>query len=165
MKVRPAESNSGIVFVRTDLPGSPEVIAGHQFVVNTQLATTLGFQKVTVGTVEHLLAALQGAGLDNARVELDGPEVPIMDGSAVIFYEAFQRAGYQTQAQVRTILALRQKVELKMGEKWALQSRLLVSKFTGLSSGTTLRLVTKSFVIKREEHLSRSWLLLVPSAS
>jgi UDP-3-O-[3-hydroxymyristoyl] N-acetylglucosamine deacetylase len=119
LRVAPASLNTGVVFVRTDLPGAPEIPAEHQFVVNTQLATTLGRNQVTVGTVEHLLAALQGAELDNVRVELDGPEVPIMDGSAAVFYQAFQKVGSQTQNQVRPILALRNRVELKMGEKWA----------------------------------------------
>ncbi len=119
IRLNPSAPGSGVVFVRTDLPGCPEIPAEHQFVVSTQLATTLGYQQVTVGTVEHLLAALQGANIDNVRVELDGPEVPIMDGSAAVFYDAFQKAGIQTQSQARRILALRRKVELKMGEKWA----------------------------------------------
>ena len=83
------------------------------------MAHTLGRNQVTVSTVEHLLAALHGAELDNVRIELDGAEVPIMDGSAAVFYQAFQKTGIQTQNQFRTVLALRQKVELKMGEKWA----------------------------------------------
>jgi len=120
LRLFPAAPNSGIVFVRSDLPGSPEIPAHHKVVVSTQLATTLGLRQVTVSTVEHLLAALQGTQIDNVRVEVDGAEIPIMDGSAVVFYRAIQQAGIQTQNQSRAVLALRRKVELKMGEKWAI---------------------------------------------
>ena len=119
VRLCPAPTHAGIVFVRTDLEGSPEVSAHYKNIVNTQLATTLGLAGVTVSTVEHLLAALQGAGVDNVRVELDGPEVPVMDGSAAIFYDAIQQVGVMTQLETRPILALRKKVEIKIDEKWA----------------------------------------------
>ncbi len=118
--LRPAQPNRGVLFVRTDLPGAPEIAAHYKNIVNTQLATTLGYGGVTLSTVEHVLAALQGCGVDNAIIEVDGPEVPIMDGSSGAFWEAIQSVGVESQLQARPYLALRKKVELKIGEKWAL---------------------------------------------
>src|SRR4051812_18151584 len=85
LTLRPAPPNHGVVFVRTDLERPVSIPASAQYVVDTSLATTLGKGEVRVGTVEHLMAALSGLGIDNVRVELDGPEVPIMDGSAATF--------------------------------------------------------------------------------
>ena len=78
----PARANAGVVFKRTDLKNAPKISAHYKNIINTQLATTLGRGKITVGTVEHVLAALQGLGIDNASLELNGPEVPILDGSS-----------------------------------------------------------------------------------
>ncbi len=117
--LKPAAPNRGIIFVRTDLEGSPEIAAHYKNIVNTQMATTLGRGKAIVSTVEHILAAFQGMGIDNAIIELDGPEMPIMDGSSRVFYEAMVSVGIETQLQARPYLALRKKVEIKMGEKWA----------------------------------------------
>lgn len=91
--IQPAAPGTGIVFIRTDLCPRVEIRARADKVVSTRLATTLGDQGATVGTVEHLLAALYGLGVDNARVELDGPEVPILDGSAQPFVELIREAG------------------------------------------------------------------------
>jgi len=117
--LRPAPADFGIVFARTDLDGHPRISARFENVVSTQLATTLGYNKVTLSTVEHVLAALQGLEVDNALVEVDGPEVPIMDGSSAVFCEAIEAVGTEQQLVPRPYLALRKKVELKMGEKWA----------------------------------------------
>jgi len=117
--IHPARPNQGVVFVRKDLDDAPQISAHFKNVVNTQLATTLGRGKVTVSTVEHLLAALQGMGIDNATVEVSGPEIPILDGSSIRFVEAIQAAGVDSQLVSRPYLALRRKVEVKMAEKWA----------------------------------------------
>lgn len=119
LKMKPARTNFGIQFVRTDLEGQPEVAAHYKNVINTQMATTLGRGQITIGTVEHVLAALQGMGIDNCLIEVSGPEVPIMDGSSGPFCEAIIRAGVLVQRQRRPILALRRKVEIKIAEKWA----------------------------------------------
>ena len=119
LTLNPAHPNTGIRFVRIDLGGCPEVQAHYKNVINTQMATTLGVGKVTIGTVEHVLAALQGMGIDNCVIEVDGPEVPIMDGSSGPFCEAIIRAGVTVQRQPRAVLALRRKVEIKVAEKWA----------------------------------------------
>src|SRR5262249_29153358 len=89
----PAPAAHGIVFVRTDLPTRTEIPAVARYVVNTELATTLGRDGSEIATVEHLLAAMSGLGIDNARIELDGPEVPIMDGSAAPFAYLIRSAG------------------------------------------------------------------------
>lgn len=97
MKVHPASENHGYVFRRTDLEGNPEIKADLDHVVSTKRGTTIGVNGATVHTTEHILAALYGSEIDNALIELDGPEVPIMDGSARDFVEAIQKAGIADQ--------------------------------------------------------------------
>ncbi|MBC7690341.1 MAG: UDP-3-O-acyl-N-acetylglucosamine deacetylase [Methylotenera sp.] len=117
MTLHPAAANRGIHFVRTDLENSAPISAHYKNVVNTQLATTLGRGNVTISTVEHVLAALQGMGVDNALIEVSGPEVPLMDGSSAPFAEAIQKVGTEVQMQTRPYLALRRRVEVKLAEK------------------------------------------------
>ena len=119
VKIHPGRPGSGIVFVRGDLSDSPAIPALASSVVSTQLATTLGIGNVTIATVEHLLAALQGLGVDNAWVEVDGPEMPILDGSSAPFCRAISEAGLVAQVKARTTLVLRRRVEVKLNEKWA----------------------------------------------
>lgn len=92
LTIHPAESDSGIVFQRSDLPGKPKVAANIDHVVSTPRCTILGNKQFTIHTVEHVLSALMGMGIDNALLELNGPEVPIMDGSAKTFVEAITNA-------------------------------------------------------------------------
>lgn len=93
MTVRPAGAGHGIVFLRTDVP-SGRIPARYDLVSDTRLCTRLSNRHgVSVGTVEHLMAALAGCGISDALISLDGPEVPIMDGSSADFVEAFARAG------------------------------------------------------------------------
>jgi UDP-3-O-[3-hydroxymyristoyl] N-acetylglucosamine deacetylase len=82
LSIKPAPANSGIRFVRTDLPGSPSLIARPEAVHSTAQATVLGGDDFTIATIEHCLATLAGFEIDNAVVEVDGPELPIGDGSA-----------------------------------------------------------------------------------
>ena len=119
MSIKPALPGQGIVFVRSDLKDSPAIAAHYINVVDTKLATTLGRGKVTVSTVEHVLAALSGMGVDNAVVEVDNCEIPIMDGSSKVFCEAIEKVGLQSQLQNRSVLAVRRRVEVKHNEKWA----------------------------------------------
>ncbi len=109
--LHPADANSGICFLRTGLPGGHErlIAARWSEVSMTELCTVIGrSDHATVSTVEHLLAALSGLGVDNVLVEIDGPEVPIMDGSAADFVEAIDQAGIvQLQAQRRYIKVLK----------------------------------------------------------
>jgi len=85
LTLRPAPVDTGVVFVRTDLDPVVEIKALNTSVVDTQLATTLGEGNAKISTVEHVLAALSGLGIDNVYVEVSGPEMPIMDGSAATF--------------------------------------------------------------------------------
>lgn len=94
---KPASENEGIVFIRTDLPDSPEIPADIEHVVDISRGTTIGLDGATVGTIEHLLAAIKGSGIDNVRIEIDGGEVPVGDGSALPYVELLKEAGLQEQ--------------------------------------------------------------------
>jgi UDP-3-O-[3-hydroxymyristoyl] N-acetylglucosamine deacetylase len=115
----PAPVNHGIVFVRTDMSRPVAIPALTEFVVDTSLATTLGKDGVKVSTVEHLMSALAGMGLDNVRVELDGPEVPIMDGSAAPFAALIAQAGLREQEEPRRLLVIKKPVTVVDGDKEA----------------------------------------------
>ena len=119
LRIKPANPDSGILFKRVDLGEGVEIEAHYRKIVNTQLATTLGEGKVKISTVEHLLAAFHGMGVDNAMVEVNGPEIPIMDGSSFAFCEAIAAVGLENQHQSKPVLAIRKKVEVKIAEKWA----------------------------------------------
>jgi UDP-3-O-[3-hydroxymyristoyl] N-acetylglucosamine deacetylase/3-hydroxyacyl-[acyl-carrier-protein] dehydratase len=95
--VQPAPENTGIVFVREDFSPSVKIPAQVDYVVDLMRSTTLGMGEVRIHTVEHLLAALVGMGVSNARISVWGPEVPILDGSAKPFVEAIERVGLQPQ--------------------------------------------------------------------
>jgi UDP-3-O-[3-hydroxymyristoyl] N-acetylglucosamine deacetylase len=117
LTLHPARVDSGIVFV-TYVRGRPvEIPASAAHVASTQLATTLGRGEAQVCTVEHLLAALFGLGIDNVRVELQGPEVPIMDGSASSFTYLVHTAGIFEQRALRRVLRVRRPIEIVDGRK------------------------------------------------
>jgi UDP-3-O-[3-hydroxymyristoyl] N-acetylglucosamine deacetylase len=119
MTVRPALPDTGIRFRRVDLPGSPDLPACAQNVGETRLGTTLVQGEVKVSTVEHLLSALAGLGIDNALIEVDAPEVPIMDGSASPFVFLLQSAGIIEQSVPKRFARVRRTVEVRDGDKWA----------------------------------------------
>jgi UDP-3-O-[3-hydroxymyristoyl] N-acetylglucosamine deacetylase len=121
LRLIPAEADQGIVFIRTDLKnGARAIQARWDKVVDTRLCTVLGNEHGgTIGTVEHLMAALSGCGIDNATVEIDGPEIPIMDGSAGSFVELIESIGTTEQdVQRRSILVLKP-VEITDGNRTA----------------------------------------------
>ena len=119
LTLHPARLDTGIVFVRSDAGRGAEIPARAGHVSSTQLATTLGHNGSGVGTVEHLLAALYGLGIDNVRIELDGPEVPVMDGSAAPFVFLIRAAGIFEQRGARRMLRIRRPVEVRDGERVA----------------------------------------------
>jgi UDP-3-O-[3-hydroxymyristoyl] N-acetylglucosamine deacetylase len=119
LSLLPAPVNHGIIFVRTDTPRPVCIPALTEYVVDTSLATTLGKDGVKVSTVEHLMSALAGMGLDNVRVELDGPEVPIMDGSAAPFAALIAEAGVREQEEPRRLLVIKKTVSVVDGDKEA----------------------------------------------
>ncbi len=120
----PAPANFGIRFVRTDAAeGTGEILAHADYVSDTQLGTTLSNDHGTsVAVVEHLLAAIAGLGIDNLRIEIDGPEVPIMDGSSSVFYELLMEAGQKAQSAVRRRIRVLEPVEIREGAKRAVLS-------------------------------------------
>jgi UDP-3-O-[3-hydroxymyristoyl] N-acetylglucosamine deacetylase len=117
LTLHPARANAGIVFVRTDLGEPVEIPARSAEVVSTALATSLGRGAATVGTVEHLLAALYGLGIDNVRIEIDGPELPVMDGSAAPFVYLIRTAGIFEQRAPREMLRIGRKIEVEDGDR------------------------------------------------
>ena len=121
LTLRPAPADHGIVFVRTDIRDSDNVIpALYDRVVDTRLCTVIGNKAgATVGTIEHLMSALRGCGIDNAVVELDGPEVPVMDGSAVAFVEMIEDAGTRAQPQPRRAIQVLKEIVVEEDGKIA----------------------------------------------
>lgn len=117
LKILPAATNHGIKFLRTDLPGKPIVSAHFNSVVDTSLATVIGADGVIVSTIEHLMASFSGLCIDNALVELDSYEIPIMDGSAAPFTRLLQSAGLQRQEALRCYFIIRQPISLREGAK------------------------------------------------
>jgi UDP-3-O-[3-hydroxymyristoyl] N-acetylglucosamine deacetylase len=116
----PAPIDAGFIFVRTGLDGSDrEVQAVAESVIATEFATVLGDRNgPLVSTSEHVLAALRGMGVDNATIEIDGPEVPIMDGSAAAFVAAIDQAGIATQSAARRFIQVLKPVQVTMGDSF-----------------------------------------------
>ncbi len=121
MIVRAAPVNAGISFVRTDVSGRNNVIpARYDAVLDTRLCTLIGNDAgVTVGTIEHLMAALAALKIDNAVIELDGPEVPIMDGSSALFISEMSAMGIKAQNAPRKAFKIMKEVVVIDGDKWA----------------------------------------------
>jgi len=119
MTLRPAQPDTGIVFRRTDLPQPVDIRAEARAVTDTRLCSALEGQGAKVATVEHLMSALAGLGIDNLYVDLAGPEVPIMDGSASPFVYLLQSAGIEEQRAPKRFFRIRRSVEVRDGDKWA----------------------------------------------
>ena len=119
LTLRPAAANSGIIFRRIDLPEPVEIRACPDNVGDTTLSTTLANGDVRVSTVEHLLSAMAGLGIDNAYVDLSASEVPIMDGSAGPFVFLIQSAGMEEQNAPKQFMRIKRSVKVTDGEKWA----------------------------------------------
>jgi len=117
MTIHPAQINHGIKFRRVDLPGTPDVTAQFNRVVDTSLATVIGSGGCIVSTIEHLMATFAGLSIDNALVELDSYEVPVMDGSAGPFTELIKGVGIKDQGTARHYFILNEPIELKEGDK------------------------------------------------
>ncbi len=117
--LRPAPTGTGVVFRRLDLPRSPDIKVDAMAVTDTRLCSALVAGNAKVSTVEHLMSALAGLGVDNVLVDLNGPEVPIMDGSASTFVYLLQSAGFEEQAAPKRFMRITQPVEVTDGDKWA----------------------------------------------
>jgi UDP-3-O-[3-hydroxymyristoyl] N-acetylglucosamine deacetylase len=117
--LRPAPPDTGVVFRRVDLASPVDIPARAELVGEARLASTLIKGDVRIHTVEHLMSALGGLGVDNAYVDLDAPELPIMDGSASPFVLLIQQAGIEEQAAAKKFLRVTRRVEVRDGDKWA----------------------------------------------
>jgi len=120
MAIKPAEADSGIVFVRKDVTSDNRIAADIHNVTDTTLATTLGINGTRVHTVEHLLSAFRGLGIDNAVVEVDTFEVPIMDGSSQPFFSTLKKVGLKTLRKPRRYLKVKKAVSVSEGESTAM---------------------------------------------
>jgi UDP-3-O-[3-hydroxymyristoyl] N-acetylglucosamine deacetylase len=117
MTIKPAPPDSGIQFIRVDL-SVPQVIKAHfENVIDTNLSTTIGVDGTRVSTVEHLMAAFFGLGIDNALVEIDGPEVPIMDGSAAPFIFLLKSAGIREQRRPKQFIIIKKPLRIQDGNR------------------------------------------------
>ncbi len=119
LTLRPAAPNTGVVFRRVDLPRPVEINACAKNVGDTRLSTSLENGDVRVSTVEHLLSAMAGLGIDNAIVDVNAPEVPIMDGSAGPFVFLIQSAGVEEQNAPKRFIRIKERIEVREGDKSA----------------------------------------------
>ena len=117
LRLRPATANTGIIFHRTNGERSVDIKACAENVVDTRMATVLGHDGLTVSTVEHFMAALAACGIDNLHVDIDGPEVPILDGSAAPFIREILQIGVSDLGSSRRFVAIRKPLEIIEGEK------------------------------------------------
>lgn len=157
LTLRPAAADTGIVFRRVDLDPPVEIRASHENVADTRLSTTLARDDVRISTVEHLLSAFAGLGIDNAYVDLSAAEVPIMDGSAGPFVFLIQSAGIEAQNAPKRFIRIRRSVVVEDGDKWArfdpfdgFKVSFLIDfdhpAFRGTSKQTSIDFSTTSFV-------------------
>jgi len=117
--LRPAPAHSGVVFRRVDVTPAVEIPARAENVGDTRLSTSLAKGEVRIATVEHLLSAFAGLGIDNAYVDVSAPEVPIMDGSAGPFVFLIQSAGIEEQSAPKQFVRIKRPVAVEDGDKWA----------------------------------------------
>ncbi|HEY4998388.1 MAG TPA: UDP-3-O-acyl-N-acetylglucosamine deacetylase, partial [Usitatibacter sp.] len=131
--LRPAPADTGIVFCRSDLPGNPAIPARASNVSNTTMATVIEKDGARVSTVEHLMSAFAGLGIDNAFVDVSGEEVPIMDGSAGTFVFLIQSAGLEEQAAPKRYVRVLKTIALEEGDK-----KVRLEPFEGFKVGFTI---------------------------
>ena len=133
LTLRPAPANAGIIFRRVDLDDPVEIEAKPDNVGDTMLSTSLVKDDVKISTVEHLLSALAGFGIDNAYIDLSSDEVPIMDGSAGPFVFLIQSAGVEEQNTPKRFLRIKEKIRVEDEDKWA-----MFEPFEGFKVGFTI---------------------------
>ena len=117
MTIKPAAADTGIVFRRTDIGEEAKVPALAEYVSSTARSTTISCGEATVGTIEHVLSALTGMGVDNAEIDIDNVEVPILDGSAKPYIDAIWKDGFQEQDAPRKYIELKEAIEVRNDEK------------------------------------------------
>ncbi len=157
LTLRPAPVNTGVVFCRTDLDPQVEIPAKAPLVSDTTMNTSLSKDGVRVATIEHLMAALAGMGIDNVYIDVSAPEIPIMDGSAGPFVFLLQSAGIVEQSAAKRFIRIKHAVEVRDGDKWVrfdpfdgFKVTMTISfdhpAFKGRSQHTELDFSTASFV-------------------
>ncbi len=148
MALQPAPANTGIVFVRSDVHGNNVVRAHADAVSDTRNCTTVRNRAgVEIATVEHLMSACAGLGIDNLVVELDGPEVPILDGSSAPFVQTLKNAGIRRQHVTQPTIRILDGVEVRMGAKCA--ALLPADGFEGLDLDVTIRFADPAIGVQR----------------
>ena len=146
LTLRPAPANSGIVFRRVDLLPVVEIRAEAHAVHDTRLSTCLEANGARVATIEHLMSACAGLGVDNAYVDLSSAEVPIMDGSAGTFIFLLQSAGIVEQSAAKKFIRIKKTVEVKEGDKW-----VRFEPFNGYKLGFTINFTHPVFATTKQE--------------
>lgn len=119
VRILPAAADTGYRFQRVDIPGAPQIEANVSNISDTLLATSIGLNGASVKTVEHLLSALAGSGVDNALIEVSGDEVPIMDGSAGPFVRGIEMVGLRDQEEPKRLLRIKEGVRTGDNKSWA----------------------------------------------
>ncbi len=117
MTIKPAPVDTGIIFIRKDVAEPCEIKVQSESVINTTLCTVIGNNGTQISTIEHLMGAFFGFGIDNAIIEIDGPEVPIMDGSAAPFIFLLKSAGIKIQKKPRDFIVVKKTLHIKEGNK------------------------------------------------
>jgi len=140
LKLRPAPVDTGVVFVRTDTDPAVEIPAKSEFVGDTTLATTIIKDGQRIATIEHLLSALSGLGIDNAYVEVSGPEMPIMDGSAATFVFLIQSAGIEEQDALKKFIKFNKKISVSGSDTLgtAYEQSVTIQPFDGFKVSHTI---------------------------
>jgi UDP-3-O-[3-hydroxymyristoyl] N-acetylglucosamine deacetylase len=157
LRIRPAPVNTGICFVRSDLPGAPVIPAVADKVTDTRLSTLIEANGAKVSTIEHLMSAFAGLGIDNAWVDVSAPEVPILDGSSGPFVFLMQSGGVVEQAAPKRYIKILKPLEVKEGDKWArfeplngfrvtYEGEFKHPAFRKIGSSVTLDFATSSYV-------------------
>jgi len=153
LTLHPAEADTGICFRRVDLDTPVTIAATPENVGETTLSTTLVHDNVKISTVEHLLSALAGLGIDNAIIDVSSAEVPIMDGSAGPFVFLLQSAGVQEQDKPKRYIRIKKQIRVEEGEKWAAFSPFegfsvaesgMIRPLAVVFSSSVLRTITRS---------------------
>ncbi len=149
MAMQPAPADTGVLFVRSDVRGCDNIIRAHaESVSETRSCTTLRNKAgVEIATVEHLMSACAGLGIDNLIVEIDGPEVPILDGSSAPFVQTLTNAGVKTQHVLRSMIRIVEPIEVRMGAKSA--ALLPAEDFEGLDLDVTIRFADPAIGVQR----------------
>jgi UDP-3-O-[3-hydroxymyristoyl] N-acetylglucosamine deacetylase len=119
LRMVPAAVGTGIVFLRNDLDRAVPIEARYDRVVDTRLCTVIGRDGATVSTVEHIMSALYGIGIDNLVIDLDGPEVPILDGSASVWVREIEAVGTVSQRRAKSVVVVKRAIEARLGDAYA----------------------------------------------